>query len=111
MTWFVVASSLLTFGGSIDEITGRANPVNALIFTCLFLILACWLIYLSQIWARIKGTAFDSLVMPLFIALMLAYLYSSFWSYLIRPGPTWPTMTVQLFTVDRRGLSDGIKGS
>ena len=94
-----VAVSLATFLMANDEVTGKAEVSDAVGFTVLFLGLGYFLAWLPRIWAKTKGTMFESVVTPLFIGLTLVYFYLGFRSYFIQPQATGLMIMSQLLAL------------
>jgi hypothetical protein len=91
--------ALVAFRVADDEITGKAEVSDAFGFTTLFLLAGYYIGWLPEIWEKCRGTAFESLIMPIFMMLVLAYLYFSFRSHFIQPGATGASVCLQLFVM------------
>ena len=90
------AGSLLVFHLADDPITGKAKVTDALGFTLAFLVAGYFIGWLPRIWAKSKATRFEPMVMPSFVAIILAYLYLAFRSYFVQPGATSIAVTTQM---------------
>ncbi|WP_406698348.1 hypothetical protein V5E97_05765 [Singulisphaera sp. Ch08] len=95
----VAVLTLVTFRFADDEVTGKAEASDAYGFTLIFVVAGYYIGWLSEIWKRCKGKAFDPFVMPIFYMLVLLYLYLSFRSYFVQPGATGLTILVQLLVM------------
>jgi len=95
----VAALTLVSFRLAYDEITGKVDVSDAFGFTLIFLVAGYYIRCLPRIWEKSDRTAFEPLVLPLFIAMIVAYLYFSFRSYFIQPGVTGMTVFLQLMVM------------
>jgi hypothetical protein len=71
------ALTLIGFRLADDEITGKAEVSDAFGSTLFFLAAGYYISWLPRIWKKSNRTAFEPLVMPVFIAMIVAYLYFS----------------------------------
>jgi hypothetical protein len=92
-----VVMSLVAFGLAEDEVTGKAKLSDACGFTAIFLIAGYYIGWLPEIWEKTNRTAAERFVLPVFIAMILSYLYFGFRAYFIQPGVTGIIIFLQLF--------------
>ena len=91
------ALTLFLFGRPEDEVTGRAHLGDSLGFTAAFLATGLYVAGLPLLWRRTHGRPSAALVMPGFVALVLAFLYLGLRTYFVQPGATGPALLIQLF--------------
>jgi hypothetical protein len=95
----VAALSLAVFRLADDEVRGKALVSDAYGFTLVFVAAGYYLGWLPEIWRKTGGTAFEPLVMPSFIAMVVAYLYFTFRSHFIQPAATGAAVGLQLLAL------------
>ncbi len=91
--------TLIVFRFADDNVTGKAKVSDAYGFTLIFLVTGYFVASLSEIWEKCKRTPVEPFLLPIFMALLLFYLYFGFRSYFIQPGAVCLTVCLQLFVI------------
>jgi hypothetical protein len=84
----VFALSLAVFHASYDPHRGKGSVSDGAAFSVFYLGVAYYFGWLPSIWSASLHRWFGSLVMPVFIALVFAYLYLTFKTYYLQPWAT-----------------------
>ncbi len=84
----VFALTLAVFHISYDPHRGKGSVSDGAAFSVFYLGVAYYYGWLPSIWSITLHRWFGSLVMPVFIALVLVYLYLTFKTYYIQPWAT-----------------------